>query len=141
VDSSIFPGRLPRYGIPGWEPGPHRVLLPSGAEILEVPVAVWEVGGVRLPVGGGGYLRLLPLAVVRRGMAAIHAEGRPVVAYCHPYEFNPRELDDYRGEIPGRQRLSQGLGRRAAVSRMTSLLQTFRFGRLDDTLSSWGIAC
>ena len=62
------------------------------------------------------------------------------MAYCHPYEFSPRELDDYRGAVPARQRLSQGLGRSAAVDRMTSLLQTFRFGRFDDALSSWGIA-
>jgi polysaccharide deacetylase family protein (PEP-CTERM system associated) len=139
VDSSIFPGRLRRYGIAGWAPGPQRLVLRSGAEILEVPVAVWNVRGLPVPVGGGGYLRLFPLAVIKRGMAAIRAEGRPVIAYCHPYEFNPRELDDYRGAVTRRRRLSQGLGRGAAVDRMKTLLQSYRFGRLDDALGSWDI--
>lgn len=140
VDSSIFPGTSPRYGIPGWELGPHRVMLPSGAEILEVPVAIWPVAGVRLPVAGGGYLRLLPPALVERGIRAVRAQGRPVIVYCHPYEFSRGELDDYRGEVPRLRRLSQGVGRGASVKRMTRLLRALPFGRFDETLSSWGIA-
>ena len=41
VDSSIFPMAMKRYGIGGWHSRPARVSLPNGAEILEVPVAVW----------------------------------------------------------------------------------------------------
>ena len=40
IDSSIFPMSMGRYGIAGWEIGPHRVALPGGKEILEVPVAI-----------------------------------------------------------------------------------------------------
>lgn len=139
VDSSIFPARAPRYGIEGWELGPHRVGFPSGAEILEVPVAIWPVAGVRLPVAGGGYFRVLPGTLLERGMRAIQESDRPMIMYCHPYEFDPRELDDYRGEISRRHRLSQSSGRAASVRRMARLLDNLPFGRFDETLRSWGL--
>jgi polysaccharide deacetylase family protein (PEP-CTERM system associated) len=139
VDSSIFPAKAPRYGIAEWDIGPRRVGLPNGAAILEVPVAIWPVAGMRVPVAGGGYFRALPRTVLERGIRAVRDDGRPAIMYCHPYEFSPRELDDYRGQIPTRQRLSQSLGRGASIKRMRSLLERLPFGRFDDTLSSWGI--
>src|SRR3954447_3328289 len=69
-DSSIFPIRHDRYGIPGADRRPHLVKTPSGP-IFEVPVATVAVGKENvLPIGGGGYLRLLPYryfsAAIRR---------------------------------------------------------------------------
>jgi polysaccharide deacetylase family protein (PEP-CTERM system associated) len=139
VDSSIFPAKAPRYGIPEWDLGPQRVGLPNGAEILEVPVAIWPVAGQRMPVAGGGYFRAVPRPVLERGIRAVVEAGRPAIMYCHPYEFSPRELDDYRGQIPSKQRISQSLGRKASVRRMRSLLARLPFGRFDETLGSWGL--
>lgn len=140
VDSSIFPARSAHYGIPGWELGPHRLILPSGGELLEVPVAIWPVAGLRLPIAGGGYWRVLPRPLLERGIRAIQASERPVILYCHPYEFSPRELDDYRDQIPLTQHLSQSMGRNAMIKRFTELMGRFPFGRFDETLSSWGLA-
>ena len=139
VDSSLFPARSRRYGIGGWELGPHRLSLANGCEILEVPVAVWRVGSVRLPIAGGGYWRVLPRPLLERRIRAITASERPVVLYCHPYEFSPRELDDYRNAIPASQRLSQSIGRAAAMKRFERVMSTLRFGRFDETLDAWGL--
>lgn len=138
VDSSIFPQRTRRYGIAGWDPSPRRVRLPGGTTILEAPVAVWPVRGCRLPVAGGGYWRLLPGALLERGISSVLASGRPAILYCHPYEFSPDELDAYRDRVPRRRRLSQGTGRRAAIGRLTRLLGALPFDRLDTALSAWG---
>jgi len=137
VDSSLFPAKSSRYGIRDWEIGPHRLTLPSGAELLEVPVAIWAVAGLRVPVAGGGYCRLLPRAVLERGVRGIQDSGRPAILYFHPYEFSPRELNDYRGEVPRSRRVSQSLGRKALVDRLTGLLRAFPFGRFDETLRDW----
>jgi polysaccharide deacetylase family protein (PEP-CTERM system associated) len=139
IDSSIFPMRTPRYGISKWELAPQRIQFPNGASILEVPVAVWEVRRWRIPVGGGGYFRLLPPALVRRAFREIVAANRPPIIYCHPYEFNPSELDDYRGSIPTSLRVSQGLGRDSFAQRIRLLLGSMCFGRFDDVLVSWGL--
>ncbi len=139
VDSSIFPGWSPRYGIPGWDLAPQRLTLPNGLDILEVPVAVWPVAGLRVPVAGGGYCRALPRRLLERGIRSVRDGGRPAILYCHPYEFSPAELDDYRGLIPARQRLSQSVGRAASIKRLRSLLESLPFGRFDETLRAWGI--
>jgi polysaccharide deacetylase family protein (PEP-CTERM system associated) len=139
IDSSIFPMRTPRYGIANWELGPQRIQLRSDVSILEVPVAVWKIRKFRVPVAGGGYFRLLPPALVGRALRAIAAQNRPPIIYCHPYEFNPSELDDYRGRIPISLLVSQGLGRHSFAERLRILLGSMSFGRFDDVLAAWGL--
>jgi polysaccharide deacetylase family protein (PEP-CTERM system associated) len=140
IDSSIFPMRMRRYGIAGWDAQPQRLTLESGATLLEVPVAVWTKGRWRLPVAGGGYFRLLPERVLDRGLQAILNSGRPAVIYTHPYEFNPRELDEYGGQVPQGLRMAQTLGRRSLVARVGRLLSRLPFGRFDETLEAWALA-
>lgn len=139
VDSSIFPMRMSRYGIPGWEVAPHYVTLSSGARLLEVPVAIWTVGRWRLPVAGGGYFRVLPRVLVERAVCGIVGDGRPAIVYCHPYEFNATELDGYSGEISRRRRMSQNLGRGSFADRVRHLFDRIRFGRLDAVLEAWAL--
>jgi polysaccharide deacetylase family protein (PEP-CTERM system associated) len=139
IDSSIFPMRARRYGIQGWELAPHRIALRSGAALLEVPVAVCELRRWRLPVAGGGYFRVLPRPVLGRALRAVLADDRPPVVYCHPYEFNPAELAEYRATVPPSVRWSQNLGRRPFVKRVRALLGQMAFGRFDEVLSAWGL--
>jgi polysaccharide deacetylase family protein (PEP-CTERM system associated) len=140
VDSSIFPFRTRRYGIRGWNLGPSRVELQGGASILEVPVAVWSLAGVRLPVGGGGYFRVLPRPLVQRALSRVVAGGRPPIVYCHPYELNAEELDDYRGTVSSRVRFAQGLRRESFGKRLQELVSALPYGRLDDVLAAWRFA-
>jgi polysaccharide deacetylase family protein (PEP-CTERM system associated) len=140
VDSSIFPLRTRRYGIQGWDVAPHLVTLSDGRPLLEVPVAVLGSGRRRLPVAGGGYVRVLPSALLVRAIGSIAKSGRPAVVYCHPYEFNPTELEQYRGRVPARTLRAQALGRRRFVPRLRRLLDSHAFGRLDDVLDARGIS-
>jgi polysaccharide deacetylase family protein (PEP-CTERM system associated) len=139
VDSSIFPMRTRRYGISGWELSPHYLGLSNGAALLEVPVAVWEIKRMRVPLAGGGYFRALPQHLLEHGLRAIVESGRPVVIYCHPYEFNPTELAEFRTEVSFRRRLSQGFGRRSSRRRIKGLSEALPFGRLDQVLAAWGV--
>jgi polysaccharide deacetylase family protein (PEP-CTERM system associated) len=139
IDSSIFPLATPRYGIRGWEAGPHDLVFPGGEKLLEIPVAVWCSGRLRVPVGGGGYFRLMPGPLIERLLHSILASGRPPVVYCHPYEFNPHEFAGYGREVGRRTKLSQGLGRGAFAGRVGSLLAALPFGRLDTVLAAGGL--
>lgn len=140
VDSSVFPVKTRRYGISGWKLEPQRLRFPGGAELLEVPVAAWGRGRFRLPAGGGGYFRLLPLPALVGALRSCLSAGRPPVVYFHPYEFNRRELDDFRGEISWSRRFHQGLGRTALERRVRGILAAVKFGRLDQVLRTWGLA-
>ena len=138
IDSSIFPMRSRHYGIRGWHLEPHHIVVDGDRRVLEVPVAIWSLGPVRLPVAGGGYFRVLPRRVIEAGFRSIGADGRPAVVYCHPYEFNDSELADY-DDVPRKLRLAQGIGRGSFPKRVRHLLGSFQFGRFTDVLVAWGL--
>ena len=88
-DSSIFPVRHDRYGIPDAPRGPF-VAVGKEREILELPPVTYRVARVNLPVAGGGYFRLFPLAFMRAGLRqASRSEPGVGMLYFHPWEFDP----------------------------------------------------
>lgn len=90
-DSSIFPIRGRRYGIPGTPLAPHTIRTSAG-DVLEVPLTAVTKGSRTWPVGGGGYFRLLPYAVTRGAIQQVNAAGRAAIVYFHPYEFSRTRL-------------------------------------------------
>ena len=88
-DSSIFPVRHDRYGIPGAPRWMHRAAGPGGGELVEIPPLTSRWLGMSVPVGGGGYLRLLPGGVLRRAIARAERGCQPAMIYLHPWEFDP----------------------------------------------------
>jgi polysaccharide deacetylase family protein (PEP-CTERM system associated) len=139
IDSSVFAMRTKRYGIAGWPAGPARVRLPNGAVLLEAPVAVANYGTMRLPVAGGGYFRLIPQSLLLRALSSVTAAGRPAIVYCHPYEFAPDELDQFKGEVSPLFLHYQRLGRRQFAPRVRHLFGALPFGRMDSVLANWGV--
>jgi polysaccharide deacetylase family protein (PEP-CTERM system associated) len=137
VDSSIFPMKTWRYGISNTPLYPYELNSSLGKTLLEVPVAIWALRKRRIPIAGGGYVRLLPYPVLQRGMQAIEKEGRPAVIYCHPYEFRAEEIDEYRNQVNPFFAIYQKSGRRGFVRRLRRLLKEFKFGRLDQCLTRW----
>jgi polysaccharide deacetylase family protein (PEP-CTERM system associated) len=89
-DSSIYPVRHDRYGIPEAPRGPF-VAQGTRYEILEIPPATVRVAGVRIPIGGGGYFRLLPWPLMRTALAASRRDRSTgaTMLYFHPWEFDP----------------------------------------------------
>jgi polysaccharide deacetylase family protein (PEP-CTERM system associated) len=124
-DSSIFPVHHDRYGIPS-SPRHAHVLTRAAGAILEIPASTVRLGGVNLPVGGGGYFRLLPYAWTRWGIARLNrVEGRPAVFYLHPWELDPDQPRLPAGAL-ARFRHYGNLARTEA--RLRSLVQEFAFG-------------
>ena len=84
VDSSIFPVRHDRYGIPGAEPRLHRLTTTAGP-LWEFPPSVVRFAGLNVPVGGGGYFRLYPLPWTVYCLRRINrVERQPFVVYSTP---------------------------------------------------------
>jgi polysaccharide deacetylase family protein (PEP-CTERM system associated) len=125
-DSSIFPVWHDRYGVPGAPRGPF---LARGKQhqILELPPATLRFLGTSIPVGGGGYFRLLPLFVMKHALRQVRRACHPPVAmlYFHPWEFDPdqarlpfKRLNHYRtyvGLNSSREKLIRLLGHCAFV--------------------------
>ena len=134
-DSSIFPIKMSRYGVDGYPMVPAVVETPSGRRIVEAPVAVFTALGRRIPVGGGGYFRLWPYAVIRHAWRQMEESSRPGIAYIHPYEYDPTEMSQYRHLVSIKGRIHQGLGRRSLPKKVHRLLSDFTFGPLKGTLA------
>jgi polysaccharide deacetylase family protein (PEP-CTERM system associated) len=126
-DSSIFPIRHPRYGVPGAWRIPHYVCCASGRMLVEFPMATLQVARMVLPVAGGGYLRLFPYWWTRLALCAMERAGRPATCYLHPYELDVTEFDDLPYEIPMRLRWTQSTNRKSVRAKLRRLLATFRF--------------
>jgi polysaccharide deacetylase family protein (PEP-CTERM system associated) len=135
-DSSIYPVRHDRYGVPK---APRWPFLARGetSSLLELPPATWHVLGTNLAVGGGGYFRLFPLAVMRRGIAQTMRQGQPPVAmlYFHPWEFDPEQE---RLPLPRLSRFRTYVGLPRSRGRLTALLNQHVFERAVDVAETLG---
>ena len=88
-DSSVYPIRHDRYGVPDAPRGIHRAVGPGGGSVVEIPPLTVRMAWTNWPVGGGGYLRLLPVGLLARALRAAQRRGQPGMIYLHPWEFDP----------------------------------------------------
>jgi len=136
-DSSIVPARHDLYGLPGAPRFPYRVSTASG-ELVEFPPTTMRPGfgpfKATLPVGGGGYLRLYPLALTHWGLSDCNrTHGQPFSVYVHPWELDPAQP---RVACPPRSRFRHYLNLHKTSSRLESLLRKFRFGPMGKVIES-----
>jgi polysaccharide deacetylase family protein (PEP-CTERM system associated) len=129
-DASIFPIHHDRYGIPSAPRHPHFAGTPypqltSGRSMLELPPSTVRVAGTNLPVGGGGYFRVLPYRWTRWGISRLNRlERRPAIFYLHPWEIDPAQP---RLDGPGLSRFRHHRNLQATETRLRRLLSDFRF--------------
>lgn len=88
-DSSIFPVRHDRYGIPGTPTVPYILTAPSGGKLIEIPLSTYNFLGYTLPVSGGGYFRLYPYYLTKFFLQSLNKTGKSFVFYLHPWEIDP----------------------------------------------------
>jgi polysaccharide deacetylase family protein (PEP-CTERM system associated) len=132
-DSSIFPIRHDRYGIPVSARKPYRIQR-GARTLVEVPGSTTRLGPLNLPVAGGGYFRLLPYWWTRWGIARVNdVEQRPAVFYLHPWEIDPDQPRLQAGRL-GRFRHYRNLDQ--TESRLRQLLTDFRFDAIDSVIAA-----
>jgi polysaccharide deacetylase family protein (PEP-CTERM system associated) len=133
-DSSIFPVKRKRYGIPDYPNRmPHVIDLGEGRSIREIPMSVAEVGGRALPMAGGGYLRLYPHAVTDGFIRRQNRLGRPAMLYFHPWELDTEQPRIQVGALPTFQHYVNLSGTEGKLDR---LLGAHRFGPVKGILES-----
>jgi polysaccharide deacetylase family protein (PEP-CTERM system associated) len=129
-DSSIYPIAHDRYGIPNSNRHPYVIETPAGP-IQEIPIATVKLSNGRIaPIGGGGYLRLVPYRYTSAGIRRLNREEkRPACIYFHPWEIDP-----------GQPRLANGLiarmrtytGVKGMLGKVDRLVTDFRFSTVAD---------
>ena len=124
-DSSIFPVRHDTYGFPEATRWQHDIQLKNGRNIVEIPMSTVRIFGQNLPVGGGGYLRLLPMTCTNRAIRSIHQkEKQSVIVYFHPWEIDTKQP---RIATNLKSRLRHYTGLAQMESRLVRLLEREHF--------------
>jgi polysaccharide deacetylase family protein (PEP-CTERM system associated) len=131
-DSSVNPIHHGFYGNPRSPHIPHYV---GDSGLWEIPIAVWRMGGLNFPIGGGAYLRLLPYAYSVAGLRYLNrVEKRSATIYMHPWELDS-EQPDLR--LPLLSRIRQTQGTSAMERRVRGMLEEFQFAPLGEVYSQW----
>ncbi|MEW6359068.1 MAG: XrtA system polysaccharide deacetylase [Planctomycetota bacterium] len=133
-DSSVFsPGRC-RCGGEGGNYMPYPIECANGRRVLEYPLASAALFGVNMPVGRGGYLRLLPLPLIKAAVRKINLRGAPATMSFHPWE-----LDEHQPRMPVslKARFCHYLNIHTTKPKVRALCSSFHFGRICDTLDDY----
>lgn len=128
-DSSVFPVRHDRYGDMAFPGHAVHLELPSGRPLREYPLLTRRFLGRRWPAAGGGYLRLLPLALVDGALSGSARRGEPGVVYLHPWELDPGQP---RHALGGLRTLRHYHGIERVERRLEALLTRHDFGPIGE---------
>jgi polysaccharide deacetylase family protein (PEP-CTERM system associated) len=134
-DSSIYPIKTYLYGIPDAPVYPHRLKGRNGGEFVEFPPSTVTIGGIRIPIAGGFYLRALPSWLVHLGLRKINRAGHPAMVYLHPPEFDSMKPVV---KLPFKERILHYYNLGVVEEKLRSLLSEFSFGSIKHVLSANG---
>jgi polysaccharide deacetylase family protein (PEP-CTERM system associated) len=134
IDSSVFPIHHDRYGMPDAIPTIHHIQGGS-RPLCEFPPTTVRWGGMKVPAGGGGYLRLYPLWFTVELLKRRNRGGDPFLCYVHPWE-----LDIQQPRISGvrwQSRMRHYVNLDRVEQRLDNLLKRFRFGSISDVVARY----
>ena len=132
TDVSIVPAERGHGGVPGFVRDPFLLQTEAG-EMTLFPVSVMHIAGRTIPFSGGGYLRLFPRRLIRRGFAQNHAAGRPVMTYIHPRETNAAQP---RLKLPWLRYFKYYVNLSGCEDKLRWMLENFPFGTVQDVLAT-----
>ncbi len=131
LDSSVFPLKHDRYGMPDSIPDVHHLSV-SESKIIEFPPSVWESPVGKIPIGGG-YFRLAPYWVTQRAIQGVRNAGRPAMFYVHPWEVDPNQPSI--ANVGLRSHFRHYVGQRSTLEKLSRLLDNHRFAPISEVLS------
>lgn len=135
-DSSIFPVRHDRYGMPGTPRWPHQLTTDKGAHLVEFPLSTLQLPGYTLPIAGGGYFRLFPYGFSQWGLSRINRQGQPFVFYLHPWEIDPGQP---RLDVKWFSRFRHYNNLDVCEARLQRLIRHFEFTSMGQVLKNLGL--
>jgi len=132
--SSIVPIKHDHYGMPSASRFSHRV---ADGRLLEVPITTTSILNRNINCGGGGWFRLFPYGFSKWALSKVNMqENEPCIFYFHPWEIDPSQpvIDN----VSARTRFRHYLNLKRMYGRLDSLLNDFKWGRMDDVFLGRG---
>ena len=129
--SSVFPIWHDRYGWPKFGNHPRRMASNGNGEIWEIPMTVRSFGPLKIPFGGGGYLRSYPFFLTKALFRSHARNEKPAIVYIHPWELDPQHP---KVPAPFLRRFRHHMGIPKMERKLIGLLQSMKFGTLSQML-------
>ncbi len=124
-DSSVYPILHDRYGQLDAPRFPYEIRRQGQERLIEFPIGTTRLLGMNWPIGGGGYFRLLPGALMQHGIRHVNRhEQQPVMFYFHPWELDPAQP---RPPMPWHHRFRHYVNLERMALKLHRLLNQIRF--------------
>ena len=125
-DSSYNSFSMPeRYGRLDLSKNENKgVAVQISNNFYELPISNLKTGKIVFPLGGGGYFRLIPFSLFRRGVKAILKKSNAYVFYMHPWE-----IDDLQPRVKNASRFYKFrhyINLNKTASKLSSFIQHFK---------------
>lgn len=130
-DSSIVPAKTSMYGMPNADTKPYKISSNSleqndpNGKIIEYPLLVTKIFGKTIPAGGGFYLRMLPLKIIKNAIKNYEIKNKPAVFYIHSWELTPEFMPKIK--LSQKDDFITYHNIKKSLSKMSEILEQFEF--------------
>ena len=127
-DSSIYPYRLVNTRNPDAPQHPYK----TENGLWEFPGPTTNMLEIRIPYGGGVFLRTQPYFFTKKAIDRANKKGKPAIVYIHPWELDPHHPKiacSLKARIIHYARLSR------TEKILRKLLTDYKFKPIKDTLN------
>lgn len=139
-DSSIVPVKTELYGFTNCQKSPFKISSSSltkndpNGKLLEFPLSVGKFFGKSCPVGGGFYLRFLPLKTTFNTIKDYEKQNIPATLYVHSWELTPEFIPKIK--LPIKEKFVTFHNIKKTYSRLESILTSFQFSSFKDHIDN-----
>jgi hypothetical protein len=100
------------------------------SNFTEIPLTTLKLPIIgNLPVGGGHYLRFLPINILKSAIKKHNRAGFPAIFYIHPHDLDPA-----KPRVPNSP-WHNYWGLKDAARKFESVLQDFRFASVREVMA------
>ena len=130
-DSSIVPAKTKLYGIKNAQTTPYKISSSSidkndsSGKLIEFPLLTTNFLTKQIPAGGGFYLRVLPLSIIRSAIKSMNAINSPSTFYIHSWELTPELMP--KVYLPLVDNFITYHNIKKAPEKMTNIIKEFEF--------------
>ena len=109
--------------------------LINSNSLIEFPISTVRILGQNIPISGGGYFRLLPYPLIKKGLKRINeVEQKPFIFYMHPWEIDP-EQPRING-LSSRSKFRHYVNLNKTENKFKRLLGDFQFSTVRDLIEN-----
>jgi len=110
---------------------PYVIKENNGNKLIEFPPSTVTICGLRVPIAGGFYMRVLPSWLIRWGIKRINRAGQPAIVYIHPPEFDSLKPVV---TLPFKEKILHYYNLSVMEKKLKLLLSEFRFNSVKELL-------